>query len=231
MLPDEVAGWSIHENYAANLFQDSAKTTLAASDGDVLGGVTPLTGAVDASQTTTAAKPLLKTDANGINGHWAAQFDGTDDFWDVTGISAASGAKTAYFVIKPDNATGTNQYLVDFELGRLIWAHLITSDGITGYFDGGWKSPTSASNNTQILSFVLSSGDGTVYRNGNNVGSSTYSDVALGGGAAIGRRFDGASFGYAGLLGEVHIYDAEHSTSERQQMEAYLSELWGISLA
>jgi hypothetical protein len=225
VLSGQAAGWSIHENYAANLFQDSAKTTLAASDGDVLGGITPLTGAVDASQTTTAAKPLLKT-ANGINGHWAAQFDGTDDFWNVTGISAASGAKTAYFVTKPI-FTGTNAYWLDILSGRLIFWN---SDTNITYFDGTIHSIGMSTTNSQIIGFVLGSGIGTVFRNGSSIGSDTYTNRAIGGTSRIGMSAVSSGF-FEGLIGEVHIYNAEHSTSERQQMEAYLSSLWGISLA
>jgi hypothetical protein len=232
VLSGQVAGWSIHENYHENLFQDNAKTTLAANDGDVIGGVTPLTGAVDASQTTTAAKPLLKTSDNGINGHWAAQFDGSDDFWAVTGISSPiAGPVTAYFVIEPDSATGTFEFLFDSQAGRLIFTHLASTNGQVGFFDSVWKNVGAATNVIQILSFVHGSGTGTVYRNGSFLGSDTYTSKAIGGICAIGNDGASPSEAYTGLIGEVHIYDAEHSTSERQQMEAYLSSLWGISLA
>lgn len=232
-LTSPVAAWSVHEDDIANVYQDSAKTTPVASDGDVIGAVVQLAGfgAVDATQTTTANKPLLRTLANGINNHNAALFDGSNDFWNITGVTAASGAKTVYVVTKPTSAVATLQYFFDAQTGRFILAHL-TNTSKLAYNDGsGFVVNATPTTNNQILSFVLGSGTGTIYRDGASLGSAAYVNQALGGASAIGSVNNGISAFFAGLIGAIYIYNAEHSTAERESMEAHLASKWGITLA
>lgn len=224
-----LAGWSVHEAYATKRYQ-TLGGDLAASDGDVLGAVLPLTGAVNATQTTTAAKPLLRTGTNGINGHDAALFDGSDDFWNIP-ITSSSGPYTFYVVCSPTHVAG-GQYLIDIEIGRLVITYTGFSTGTYSFFNSvSWINISPSAVGDQILSYVLGSGVGTIYKNGTNLGNGSYVDLAIGGGVKLGSNYTGSGQRLAGKVGEAHVYNAEHSPSERQEMEAYLSELWGISLA
>ena len=80
-LPTDLTGLQLwlDANDASTLFQDAAKTTVA-GDGDVVGAWADKSGqGNDATQTTTAAKPLLDTDVLGT-GFSGIKFDAADDF-------------------------------------------------------------------------------------------------------------------------------------------------------
>lgn len=228
-LTGEVAVWCLHENYAANLFTDSAKTTPATSDGDALGGVAPLAGAVDASAATTA-RPTLRQGVNGINGHWAAEFNGTANVWNITGITASSGSQTFYFVMNTDLPT-TNTHLFDTQTGRLI-VLATNATNQAAWFDGSYHGIAAASSTDQILTVVLTSGgNGEIFRNGTSLGTAAYTDKAIGGGVALGGNYLRTAQFYSGLLSFAGVYSAAHDATARGEMHSYLSELYGITVA
>lgn len=228
-LPDPIGVWIAHENYAANLFQEDTKSTLADQNGDVIGAVVPLEGATDASQSSLGPKPLLRT--NGINGHWAMEFDGLDDNLLATGLNALSGSKTAYFLYDPDGATGTAQHLMDIQSGRLIFSHLGTTPDTSAWGDGiGFRVEAAASANAQILSFVLNSGSGTgeMFRNGVSLGTDTYLNRAVNGGIAIGSNYVGSGAFLAGKIGAIGVYNTAHTPSEQAEMYDFLNQLYEV---
>lgn len=230
MLTSPVAAVDFHES-GSSLFQDSAGTTPATANNDPIGRAAQISGfsATPAIQATTAAKPTLKTGANGINNHNAASFDGGDNL-DWTGISAASGAKTIYVVANPNTVATSQQFFFDAETGRFLIAHLGATVGKVAWYDGSYKEPGNATTGNQILCFALGGGTGTIYRNNVQIGTGlVYVDKAIGGGVRIGSSYLGSAQFYTGLYGAIYIYNALHSASERAAMHAYLSARWGIS--
>lgn len=82
-------------------YQDSARTTLATADGDVVGS---LSDNVATNHFTAAgtARPVLKTGANGKNGLPVIRFDGANDI--LTGnLPSLAAAQTLFLAIKKNS--------------------------------------------------------------------------------------------------------------------------------
>ena len=108
-LPTGIAGLQLwlDANDAATLFQDAAKT-IPADDGDVVGAWADKSGnGLDATQTTTAAKPTLQF--NIVNGKPVIRFDGTDDGLDAGDFSSLTGGE-AFIVVKVDADPPPNNF-------------------------------------------------------------------------------------------------------------------------
>lgn len=81
-----------------DLFQDSARTTPAIADGDLVGSWTDLSsGAKHASQATSTKRPTLKT--NIINGKPAVRFDDVDDYLITASPISTSTINATLFVV------------------------------------------------------------------------------------------------------------------------------------
>src|SRR5262245_39968698 len=91
--PTDVAGLQLWLRGDAGTFQDAARTTAAAADGDPVGGWRDDSGgAHHFSQATAAKRGTLKTGANGINGRSIVRFDGVDDYLSGPALSTLIGA-------------------------------------------------------------------------------------------------------------------------------------------
>ena len=229
--PQDIGGLQLQLDFSdpLTLFTDSAKTTLVSSDGDVIGAVADKSGdGNDATQATTAEKPLYKTGIQ--NGLSVGRFDGTDDWLDLAGMTVSAGSFTFFYVVNPANIGGTNKYFFDTETGRFILGHFTSGAGKTGWNDDAWQDIADAIVGTQILTFHFNSGgNGEMYRDGVSLGSDTYTAKAVGDGVGIMSKFDGAvTFCLEADLMEVLVYDSALSIAHRQNVEAYLNNKWAV---
>lgn len=188
----------------------------------------------NATQSTTAAKPTLKTAVQ--NGRSALLFDGTDDsiataaavftgaaartvvaiYRDTKGgahVSPICGQSTGssgstWFVLQSRNSGAVGDpYLAGF-------ANDLTGPAV----DGLWK----------VAVVTYDGATATTYKNGAqaNTGAKTYNTVNQP--FAIGA--DASSF-LGGYVGEIAVYNTALSAADRQRIERYLGAKWGIAVS
>ena len=101
--PADIAGLELWLQADKGIFQDSAKTTPATSDGDVIGAWEDQSGnGNDALQGTTVNKPVLKLSI--VNSRPVVRFDGANDDLLLSLLDAGSSF-TSFFVIIPTATT------------------------------------------------------------------------------------------------------------------------------
>lgn len=118
--PDE-DGNLPHTGYApwllTGIYQDSAGTTPAASDGDPVGNMTNVqmfgTDAYTVVQATSANKPTLRTGANGLDGQAVIETDGNDYLQGAFNGGLISQPITIIAVAKIDSVVGASRVLYD----------------------------------------------------------------------------------------------------------------------
>ena len=183
----------------------------------------------DATQATAGKKPLYKVGIQ--NGLPVVRADGTDDFMSLTGMTAPAGGFTLIAVLDPP-ATGETKYFLDSATPRHIFQALSSSGDKVGWYDGTHHPIAAAQSGFQILSWVLTSGaNGEIFRNGSSLGTDPYTALAIGGSVGLFANPTGSASWLAADLGESLLYSTALSSGDRQQVEQYLSDKWGITLA
>jgi hypothetical protein len=189
--------------YAGTL--QTAGGSVAVADTDPVGRWTDQSGnGKHASQTTAGIRGILKTSVQ--NNLPVVRLNGTDQWYDMTGLTRASGAHTIFAAINPGNLAGlTLKYLFDSLTGRITLAAAADVANRVGWqTDEGWSKPSvspAGVNGFQILTWVLNAdGTGEMFRNGGSLGTGTYTAKAIGGACSLG-----ASTGGAGAFFPVDI--------------------------
>jgi hypothetical protein len=219
----------------STLYQErtgASATTLVASDADPIGTWKDKSGnARHVTAPTDAARPTFKTGIQ--NGRSIARFDGTDDYLRITGLSAYSSPVSVSMVIIPTvpgsgsktifDGQGVNQHSLLISSG-LVW-NVRTQNSGTNENVSSYVSTT-----PYIVTWILNgTGNSTFSRNGTST-SLSQNHLVSSTGYTIGARADG-SVPAACDIGEVIVYHVQLSTSQRQQVERYLGNKWGISVA
>ena len=221
-LPTNIAGLQLWFDGSdiTRLFQDSAKTTPVTSDGDVIGAVEDKSGnGNDATQAITASKPLYKTAIK--NGLSVVRLDGVDDFLSVT------LTMNSFSVFCVNVLNTANLYVFGFSVGNRF---LRFADNDTQIIFDGVATGISAvmdikDTNWMINEFFRTLGSNpTHYQNGKNyanAGNAVASFVvnAIGQNGAVESGAD---------IGEILYYDTLLSSTDRQDVEAYLNDKWSI---
>ncbi len=188
--------------------------------------------------------------ANVVNGLPVVRFeddDGSNDFVAFNGSSLAMSNYTIFLVAARRSNQNVNLALggtavvgafinlhVGFYLNgtpRFRWAHFSDGGSGTDYVD--YAVPVYSVPIFQIHSMTFNSGNGRVYYENsiqrasiNTAGAKT--PLSSWAGASIG-RFDTNYFD--GDVAEVIIFNKQLSNKERQSVEQYLSQKWGIKLS
>jgi hypothetical protein len=181
--------------------------------------------AIVVTQGTAANKPLYRA-TGGPNSRPAVDFDGSNDFFDLSTLSVTSGSKSFFIVGNPTDTSGTGQYFFDTSTGRIIIAHCAATGAFNqvGWYDGTWRAIAAATTGNQFLEWVLTSGgNGEVWRNGSSLGTAAYSAKAIGGTTTIGQ----GNY-YKGKISELLIYDTALSAGNRQLVESYISQKYAL---
>ncbi len=159
----------------------------------------------------------------GPNGKPGAYFDGIGQFMTMP-TTAASGAKTFYWIYDPDDATASRT-LFNSTTGLLNFLHE-GATGNTAYNHGGGNKACGAKSDVaQLLVFSLGSSAQRARRNGVDltITSPTWSDVSIGGLTYVGCNGGTANFCGMVLCGFI-AFNAAHSLAEIQQMEAFIND-------
>jgi len=230
------------------------KLWLDASD---LGTITESGGAVslwvdksrngsDAVQLTGLLQPVTGTRT--INGLNVIDFDGIDDLMvldsqPLIGTEARTiilvgfadnGLGQNNFISLSDDGTGSGgQYRITAEMGvridganRLFPAFSVEA-GIAAIITATNEVNSNIQLNVSNFQFYK---NGVLLSGGTSTGQTTLVNTNTGN-AAVGDDAGGTSNGLDGVIGELIIYNKVLSTSERSQVEQYLSNKWSVALA
>lgn len=213
---------------AATLFQDSAGTTAATANNDVIGRWADKSGnANHATQTTTADKPLLKTAVqNGLN---AVQGISTDKLL-LPDLSAMTAGQV--FVVVSNASAATDMWRLGSHAERSFWVgagpSIYDTFGTTARKNTGNPATTIPSFNVanfNIYSAASASGAWTNWINGTQhytTGTNTVgfpSDPML---------FHTSFSGFHGSFAELLLFTRVLTTDERDAVTEYLNTKWAV---
>lgn len=235
---------------ASTLFQDSARSTPVAADGDPVGGWSDKgSGTYHALQATAAKRATYRPAA--INGRGAIEFDGTDDFLAVTRMTGRFGSGFSFFLVlrvfegqpvdlkRPfgSRVVSPRQAYFDLLLGspgnlfQSIWADHVSYQQTIATLSAG-------DSGFGVLACVATPGATmTSYANGSltdttNIAAANWSNIA---GSTpetplIGAIANGANdIGHCACqFAELLIYNRPLGAAERQQVEQYALAKFGL---
>jgi len=234
--PDDISGLQFWVDAAdsATLYTDSTLTTLAVSDGDVVGGWEDKSGNTrNALQTDGTKKPLLKLAIQ--NGRNVVRTDGSNDLLDLAYDTNGLAGFTLIYVVKKQsgvNYGGITNYpnTVGFSINgnATAWnfGGRTQTGGATFYSATATADPT--------LAHVFSGTYGTSIN--------AYTDGVIGTPAGPVSPAGTLNCGTAWMIGplttipgshtatnycEILMYNSELSGTNRQLVEAYLKTKWG----
>lgn len=211
---------------------------LDAADSTTLTGSSPVTAWRDKSgngNNTTSYTGSPTVNRNAINGRQAISFDGTGGFYG--NLSYSSNTLSVFFIGTFTAATfgraislGTNSQF-DYDNTQSINALSGTNNGleVASYRNAYLMTYTPSSSTTPFLyNFVIDGANYNGFVNGSanattatsgNFGYSRY---------AIGTQVGLQTVSWNGFIGEVIIFHAALTTTQRQQIEGYLAWKWGL---
>lgn len=238
--PSSIPGLKLWLKGDAGTFQDSARTTPAAADGDVVGGWADQSGqGFHVGQATAANKPLLKTGANGLNGLPVVRSDGSNDHF--YGVVAATPTLVAftYVVVYRRTNVGTNGIFLN--IGANSGGRELDITGASNKFRllkaNVALVATSTAATTTAPGIETLTWDGVsvaaFYANGAADGGATAATTFTNGTTHIAISTDPPNPGtisFAGDFAEILAYDSALSAAQRSSLHAYLGAKWGIAV-
>jgi len=167
---------------------------------------------------TTATMDATDQVAGKVDGSF--DFDGVDDYVDVTGMTDAGTTHTIEFWAYSRDSTNASKYPFDVQTGRILVGWGSDTAGWIGIYDGTWRlfGNSPSANVWHHLVFVLdgSTSKMKMYLDGTQYGSElSYSPQAIGGAVHIGARYAqaGSWYGFNGLIDEVRISNTTRSSA------------------
>jgi hypothetical protein len=230
--PTTDGGVSPHTwHYAGSdgLYQDSGKTTVADADGDPVGAsVNQGSDSHDIVQTTDADRPTLKTSvlnekpvfrfsSHYLVGSYSSSVSQPVTMFLVTKLDAAAvGDSSAYRPFTSED--GTNQHL--------FWKH--TTKKWRMYAGNAIEGSASVDSDWHIFTLLFNGASSGMWIDGvsdisGNAGAEGSDGLSWGAFYNGGNAFDGDQ---AAIL----TYDSNLSTADRNQVQTYLSDEYGISV-
>lgn len=212
---------------STTLYQDSGLTTLAVANNDVVGGWKDKSGNNrHATQSSSAAKPLLKTAAQ--NSRNVVSLDGINDLLNISGVSPTFSGYTCFCAFtRPTTGIISKPLGGDNSAGGYTYPfHWYTNDGIYIQTSSGFYNIGSSSIGAQQITVShVSSASSTLNlrKNGVLLDSRSYSGTTnfL---TYIG--YNSVEY-HNGNIFEILVYDSELSASNILLVEAYLKDKWG----
>jgi hypothetical protein len=215
---------------SATLFQDSAGTTPATTDGDVVGyWGDKSTGVKHMTQATTAQKPTLQLAEQ--NGRHAIQFDGSDVLF-RSGVVTTSTAWTVFTAAKlgagATQAIFANGTATVSNVAPMVWkntgnrnislANANCVDGAATTSAEIWTTRRT----TAPLAILRINGASQAITN------DTAAQATPTVGAFVGAALADTTYAMTGFIYEILMYSAALTDDQLAQVEAYLSSKWGI---
>jgi hypothetical protein len=229
--PTQVAGLKLWLEADGTLWQDSARTTSAAADGDPVGAWDDGSGLANhATQATSTKRPTLKLAIQ--NGRPVVRFDGVDDFLAVAAsltlkpASVFVACSATSFVVRAllgQAASGTGALGFRFESGTNLTVKVVGIGTIA-------SAPvvTSAGAAFQVGLTYTAGGVYAVYYDRVQKSTGTSNSPAVGAGAPSIASGYGNGENWPGDIYEFLVYDSALSDPDRQSVEDYLKGKWNL---
>jgi hypothetical protein len=178
-----------------------------------------------------------------INGIPALKFNGTSNYLTVSNLISNTTGLTAFVVCKriavsADTGSftlyNTAVSTIDYDNAAILVPNYEGAFGsfLQSYRNAALSNSSHPGNNIPyIFTTVFDGTNNIVYLNGvagataASTGTFNISNISIG-----SRYVNGFSNFYNGYIGEIIIFDRALSTSERQQIEQYLSKKWNITV-
>jgi len=219
--PSSISGLQLwlDSSDSGTLYQDSAGVIPAINDGDPVGYWKDKSGnSRNFIQSTAANRPSLKTSIQ--NSKNIIRFDGSNDFIQPSGYAVGPQPVTVFTVFKT-NGTGYHNIYDTAGSNPMMW---IDGSGQIEFDVSGYRS-SSVLNTATLVSYVNASSGGIITING--VTATSPYNVALSSGSTTFFNRSGGQT-YKGDFYEMLIYNSALNTAQRQQVEQYLNQKWGI---
>lgn len=199
----------------------------------------------DATQSTSANKPTLKT--NIVNGKNVVRFDGTNDEMSTSSgrtLCNGSGEASVYLVVNdstpnPGAGVAANWLFADDGGGFTLWELSRYNSATSARFRGFNTAATSfaaqetvSASTWHVLATVRSASSVQFWVDNASASGST---ATTGTNQSSTRPLRLGSNGFGGNLvtcdmGDVLVYAAAHTTTERQNVQTYLATKYNIAL-
>jgi len=193
-------------------------------------GVTNVSGACSAwadqsgngkhlTQGAGAARPAITT----VDGYAALNFNGVNNYMVPTSLTAATGVKTIYAVIKP-TSDATRRALIDIQTGRILLGTNLSK--YAGHDGADRDTGVAISTSRQRVTYQVQSGNFAFWLNGTPATTTAWAAgaTAIGAGVAVGAQYAASAFFFSGHILFLAIYTAARNTA----VEAYITQEWGV---
>jgi hypothetical protein len=228
----EVYNGSSYADIGFNVFGELDTVALAAHCGSNNGFVSKWydqAGSNDATQATTANMPKIYDGSTGViteNGKPAVQFDGSNDYFDLTGFTVSASNYSLHAVTKN---SATDSFLFDSDSGRLVFDGRGGTRGV--YFDGSWRGTMHSGSSQQLQSiYAIAPSNGQSYVDGSQINTGlTYTQTAIGGSTTLGSEKSGSILHFNGNIQEFVLYPSDQS-SNRANIEDNIATFYDITI-
>jgi hypothetical protein len=192
-----------------------------------------------AVQSTVAKQPLRR--AAEVNGLDSIDFIG-DYLVGTSDLTPRQTDEKTVFIVASADAAGTNTFLTLYDIVGATSGSTgsMTAEVAYRIFDGAWVSstPASTTNASMITLTQASTGDllaaVNMWLDGSSVTRTGGADRAFADRSCVyvlgNPESDGTGVSYDGDLCEIIVYDTELSTADRESVETYLADKWGITI-
>lgn len=201
-------------------------TEISGSDGDAIGTWADQEGNADLTQSTSSKKPTFKLDI--LNEYPIVRYDGSDDILDVDSISISQPVH--HFVVVAKTDASSNDGVV-FDLTGASGNHRLSWRNSTSAWrmNAGSTLDGGSHDNDFHIRTALFDGASSVHReDATQIASGDAGSEALDGYTSGNDRAESTPLD--GDIAEILIYNASLSTSDRDDVESYLSKKWGIDI-
>jgi hypothetical protein len=214
--------------YPGSLYQDSAQTTAAASNGDPVGGWQDLSGnGRHVTQATSSKRPTLSLSAQ--NGQAGIVFDGVDDTMASSAFNLSDGS--VFVVYKPIALTSAFSTALSLNKNTGMIGIRETSKWYDYTLSGALveSTGTAAVGSTVLISATSTTANSKLYVNGSVKATDTS--------ATPPSKTNGIALATNGtmwwnvMIAEILVYNSAFSDSQRQRIERSLGNLYGITVS
>lgn len=222
--PTDIAGLKAWFKADGTLYQDSARTTLAAADADPVGSWSDGSGQNNhASQATAGSRPLLKLGI--LNGRPVIRFDGANDRLQTAAFGAALAQPNTVFVVAKRTGGGAEAFLD----GRTDATHLFRKNvgGSYNLYAGGDFVVVAADANWHIVQGVFNGASSKARVDGGAAATGNAGTSSMDG-ATVGSRANSSEW-MNGDIAEILIYNANLSLAQLDQVGNYLAGRYGLA--
>lgn len=203
-------------------------TEIIGSDGDAIGTWTDQEGTDDLTQATSSKKPTLRTGE--LNGNAMLEFDGSDDVLTNTLGTNLTQPNTYFLVYRFRTDPGANNRGIYDDDTATEQNFGVRGDNGNLRLNAGvdLNSGISADTADHIHTGVFDGANSVIRQDGTELvtGDAGTGDLT---GMFVGAQGDETSHSEVDI-GEFLAYDAGLSTSDRDDVESYLSDKWGIPI-